>query len=372
MTSGSPLRFHDVEFFVNKKAESGEDQDGHEHEITPERLRELLDCKELKDVTSARLNLSARTQSLDSIGEILPNLTELDLSGSEIATLRDLGQSMCCNLRVLWLAHCNLKDLDCVDTMEQLEELYIPFNQIKDVSQLFLHPTLQVLDLDDNQVANVESVDFLASIKKLQDHASGNAGQRMRVYVYIKVSDMERKRVTDEDEAIEDYARREAAEQSEKMRKGIFPGHEVPLTKQQPFSSSSVSSVATTPRTPRTARFFPEFPNTSRSTSLPHYSSFSGSTPRLFDSPSSSARGGTASPLTFSPSRPSTAHRSAPETPTAAGASMMKGNMAGSELTFGTQQAIRGSFINSLRERRRTNSASQRRRSSSRGNNSGR
>lgn len=157
----------------NKKAGGSEEaqhimEAGLEDEtLTPDKLRELLKCEDLKRVRSARLKLCSKTQSLDTLGELLPNLRELKLSGSQVASFRDLGQSAR-SLEVLWLSDCGLKDLDGVDNMVSLKELYASFNEIEDVSPLYMHPSLEVLDLDNNKITSTGDIDFIASLKNLR------------------------------------------------------------------------------------------------------------------------------------------------------------------------------------------------------------
>ena len=53
-------------------------------------------------------------------GLMVPNLKQLKLNGSIIATVRDLGTSLD-NLSVLWMARCNLLDLDGISSMSSLQ-----------------------------------------------------------------------------------------------------------------------------------------------------------------------------------------------------------------------------------------------------------
>lgn len=60
---------------------------------------------------------------------------------------RDLGSSFPV-LRVLWMARCNLEDLDGVTAMNSLKELYLAYNDITDLSPLSMMDGLEVIDLE--------------------------------------------------------------------------------------------------------------------------------------------------------------------------------------------------------------------------------
>lgn len=157
-----------------KSSADNDDQNLEVDALTAESLRGKLRCEDLKLVTSARLRMSSARQSLDGLCELLPHLTELKLDGSEVGSIRDLGRSAS-QLKVLWLSGCGLRDLGGIGAMEDLRELYAPFNSVADVSPLHMHPSLEVVDLDENKVASVGAIDFLASLKRLRKlHLQGN------------------------------------------------------------------------------------------------------------------------------------------------------------------------------------------------------
>lgn len=87
----------------------------------------------------------------DEIGYLLPKLQMLFLSNSALASIRDFGTSMR-YLRVLKAPHCGLTELDGISALFSLEELYVSFNEIWDLSSISLHDSLQVLDLEANNV----------------------------------------------------------------------------------------------------------------------------------------------------------------------------------------------------------------------------
>lgn len=105
---------------------------------------------------------------LSDLGVRLPQLTSLKLSGSSIASIRDLGSSWA-RLDVLWLSRCGLSDLDGLHGITQVRELYLAFNDISDLSALVALEQLSVLDLEANKVADLAQVEFLSGCAELSD-----------------------------------------------------------------------------------------------------------------------------------------------------------------------------------------------------------
>lgn len=85
-----------------------------------------------------------RYTQVDNLGALLPRLTELRFGrGSTLASFRDLGSSLV-NLRVLWLSACGVCHLDGVGALVGLEELYLAFNDVEDLTSIALHDRLEV------------------------------------------------------------------------------------------------------------------------------------------------------------------------------------------------------------------------------------
>lgn len=82
---------------------------------------------------------------MELLGASLPNLQELCLDGSQLASLRDLGTELG-NLTSLSLADCGLDELDGVAAMPSLRSLRLPGNRIDDLTPLCTHDCLQVND----------------------------------------------------------------------------------------------------------------------------------------------------------------------------------------------------------------------------------
>lgn len=81
---------------------------------------------------------------MDHLGIIVPKLEELRLCcGSTLASFRDLGNSLT-GLRVLWASACGVRHLDGVGALTGLEELYLAFNDVADLTSIAMHERLEV------------------------------------------------------------------------------------------------------------------------------------------------------------------------------------------------------------------------------------
>lgn len=98
----------------------------------------------------------------------MPNLTSLKLNESTIPSIRDLGVALS-NLRVLWLRRCRLQELSGIAAMPLLEELYVPFNDITDLSPLCYNDSLQVLDVEGNMIEELDEFQGLQTCSNLRE-----------------------------------------------------------------------------------------------------------------------------------------------------------------------------------------------------------
>ncbi|CAE8593203.1 unnamed protein product [Polarella glacialis] len=139
-------------------------------DISEEFLQELTGARNLEDVEFVDLQVDAvgAGQRVEVLGELLPNLQSLRLNQSHICTVRDLGTSLA-GLRVLWLCRCSLQDLGGINALPVLEELYVSFNDIRDLSPLSSHEALQVLDVEGNSVEDVYEVKELQGVLTLRE-----------------------------------------------------------------------------------------------------------------------------------------------------------------------------------------------------------
>jgi len=146
-----------------------------QQESEEDRLRSISGQFDLRDVGTIELKVDTREMAVSSMGEKLPNLVELKLNGSFVPQLRDLGTSLQ-QLRVLWLARSHLEELAGIASgLPRLQELYVSFNEIRDVSALAEMDDLEVVDLESNQVSDLEAVDYLSMCPALRSLSlSGN------------------------------------------------------------------------------------------------------------------------------------------------------------------------------------------------------
>ncbi|CAM9228067.1 unnamed protein product [Ectocarpus sp. 12 AP-2014] len=130
-------------------------------------LRRITGEEDLRDVRHLALAVDTSTTQVDHLGAVLPLLTELRLErGSVLASFRDLGSSLP-NLRVLWLSACGVCHLDGVGALTGLEELYLAFNDVEDLTSIALHDRLEVLDLESNCVKDTEQAIHLGTCSRL-------------------------------------------------------------------------------------------------------------------------------------------------------------------------------------------------------------
>ncbi|KAJ8024216.1 Leucine-rich repeat-containing protein 56 [Holothuria leucospilota] len=134
--------------------------------LSPTKLKSLAGVEDLEEVTFLELNVDSCETSLGNFGTMLPNLKQLKLNNSVIATVRDLGTCLE-NLRVLWMARCYLCDLDGISSMSSLQELYLAYNNISDVSPCSMLENLCLLDIEGNNIDDMAQVDFLRLCGKL-------------------------------------------------------------------------------------------------------------------------------------------------------------------------------------------------------------
>ncbi|XP_072032797.1 leucine-rich repeat-containing protein 56-like [Amphiura filiformis] len=137
-----------------------------EEYLSPRKLKEMTGVDDLEDIKFLEMRVDTTETSLGNFGSMVPNLKQLKLNGSVIATVRDLGTSLD-NLKVLWMARCCLCDLDGISSMSSLQELYLAYNDIADISPVSMLDNLQLLDLEGNNIEEVSQVEFLALCSKL-------------------------------------------------------------------------------------------------------------------------------------------------------------------------------------------------------------
>ena len=117
-------------------------------------LSMALGCavEELNLVDKIELRVDTTDHCLQVTGEILTSLEYLKLNHSIIRCFRDVGTSFK-NVRVLHIARCEIKELQGIQAFEQLEELYVSFNEIDELFDVSFLEHLSVLDFEGNNVS---------------------------------------------------------------------------------------------------------------------------------------------------------------------------------------------------------------------------
>lgn len=113
------------------------------------------------EVISFESQVDTKESSLTFIGARFPNLERLRLNNSSILNVRDIGCTFS-NLRFLSLARCGITSLDGISAIANtVEELYLAFNKINDLSDLIGMNSLTVLDLEENSINDLSHIEYL-------------------------------------------------------------------------------------------------------------------------------------------------------------------------------------------------------------------
>lgn len=94
-------------------------------------------CSEIADldtVTHIQLRVSPNVFGLHQMHIFLPNLIALNLDGSSLESLRDLGCEL--KLKYLNVSRCGLKSFDGISGFDIVEHLIADGNEISNVMQL--------------------------------------------------------------------------------------------------------------------------------------------------------------------------------------------------------------------------------------------
>ncbi|GAB9469522.1 hypothetical protein Gpo141_00006799, partial [Globisporangium polare] len=135
-------------------------------DITEEKLQKLSGKQDLARVTFLQIAVDSNKQSVEVIGELLPSLQQLKLQNSTLQSFRDLGTSLH-SLQILWVMRSGISDLDGIGALTGLQELYLQYNDISDLSPLMLHEEIQVIDLEGNCIADIGQIEQLAFCAQL-------------------------------------------------------------------------------------------------------------------------------------------------------------------------------------------------------------
>ena len=118
-------------------------------------------------LTSLRLKIDKNFNMMNDIGFRLPNLIELDLQGSEIESIMDIGTSFN-KLEKLNVSGCGLTDLSGIICFQNLKELNVSNNKLTDLIDIEMCEELKFIDLSNNLIADENNLLFLNSCPNLQ------------------------------------------------------------------------------------------------------------------------------------------------------------------------------------------------------------
>ncbi|XP_073837991.1 uncharacterized protein [Musca autumnalis] len=134
-----------------------------------ELLRRVTNRTDLHNVETVRLRVISYTLSLSHLAMFLPRLQHLDLSGSVLCTLRDLGYGLI-QLTHLNVSNCGLNSFDGTSGFPGLRVLVADDNMIQRPGTLTDLPLLQHLSVRNNRISELGILTFLgmnASILEL-------------------------------------------------------------------------------------------------------------------------------------------------------------------------------------------------------------
>ena len=118
-------------------------------------------------LTSLSLKIDKNFNMMNDIGYRLPNLIELNLQGSEIESIMDIGTSFN-KLEKLNVSGCGLTDLSGIICFQNLKELNASNNKITDLIDIEMCEELKIIDLSNNLLTDDNNLLFLNSCPNLQ------------------------------------------------------------------------------------------------------------------------------------------------------------------------------------------------------------
>ena len=118
-------------------------------------------------LTSISLKIDKNFNMMNDIGYRLPNLIELNLQGSDIESIMDIGTSFN-KLEKLNVSGCGLTDLSGIICFQNLKELNASNNKITDLIDIEMCEELKVLDLSNNLISDENNLLFLNSCPNLK------------------------------------------------------------------------------------------------------------------------------------------------------------------------------------------------------------
>lgn len=99
----------------------------------------------MNTLTHIQMRVSPNVFGLHQMHIFLPSLIALNLDGSYLESLRDLGCDM--KLKYLNVSRCQLRNFDGISGFESLEHLVADANNVSNVMQLSMLQELHTLSL---------------------------------------------------------------------------------------------------------------------------------------------------------------------------------------------------------------------------------
>ncbi|EDW70383.1 internalin I [Drosophila virilis] len=147
-----------------------------------ELLRRVTQRTDLEHVESVRLRVISYSVSLSRLSLFLPRLQQLDLSGSVLSSLRDLGYGLT-QLNHLNISNCGLNSFDGTSGLPALRVLIADGNMIQRVGPLTDLGQLQMLQARNNRISELGLLTFLGLCPQLRElDLSGNPVCRLPLY----------------------------------------------------------------------------------------------------------------------------------------------------------------------------------------------
>lgn len=128
--------------------------------------RRVTGRTDLENVDTVRLRVISYTLSLSHLAIFLPRLQQLDLSGSVLCTLRDLGYGLI-HLTHLNVSNCGLNSFDGTGGFPNLRVLVADDNMIQRTGSLSDLPLLRHLSVRNNRISELGILTFLGMCPNL-------------------------------------------------------------------------------------------------------------------------------------------------------------------------------------------------------------
>ena len=120
------------------------------------------------NLKSLTLKIPENFLMLNDIGFYLKNLIYLNLEGSFIKSIDEIGISFK-NLEILIVKNCFLCDLNGIVCFINLKEFDASFNEIEDLFELEMCNNIKILKLNDNKIEKEENFEILINLNNLKE-----------------------------------------------------------------------------------------------------------------------------------------------------------------------------------------------------------